>query len=221
MKLEIPEDFSEITLAEIQEITKEEDLTKQVAAFFKVIKADVNLFKESDALAVYQTALSLWAKTKPSKPLKEINGYKLPSNLIDIRVGHLIELANIELNDYEGAELVAGCFYRKDWSKPFDSDEIIETAYMFRDLGVDKSMSALLAYQELMETLRDLFPVLYNNKGEDKEEGRKMYSMLLALSKDDATKWDAAKSIKVSDAFTYLETKEIEFQKQKKKKGYI
>jgi len=92
---------------------------------------------------------------------------------------------------------------------------------VFRDLGVDKSMSALLAYQELMETLRDLFPVLYNNKGEDKEEGRKMYSMLLALSKDDATKWDAAKSIKVSDAFIYLETKEIEFQKQKKKDGYI
>jgi len=45
--------------------------------------------------------------------------------------------------------------------------------------------------------------------------------MLLALSKDDATKWDAAKSIKVSDAFIYLETKEIEFQKQKKKDGYI
>ena len=88
-------------------------------------------------------------------------------------------------------------------------------------MGADKALSASLAYNNLMVELRDTFPVLYGNKNEDKEEGRKMYSMLLGLSKDDATKWDAAKNIKVSDAFIYLETKEIEFQKRKKEQGYI
>jgi len=222
MKLVIPDSLEEITLAEIQEISKVDDILEQAKVFFNtIVKKDASKFDDTTIIATLQTALNLWQTTISKEAFKEIGEYKLPKNLMDIRVGHLIELANIEVDQYEGLELIAGCLYRKDWNKKFNSDEIIETAYAFRDMGADKALSASIAYNELMVQLRDTFPVLYSNKNEEKEEGRKMYSMLLGLSKDDATKWDAAKNIKVADAFIYLETKEIEFQKQKQKQGYI
>ena len=105
MKLVIPDTLEEVTLAEIQEISKVDDILEQARVFFDtIVKKDPNKFDDANLIATLQTALNLWKSTIPEEPFKTIGKYKLPNNLMDIRVGHLIELANIEVDQYEGLE---------------------------------------------------------------------------------------------------------------------
>lgn len=219
MKVKVPTTLEDITLEQVQSITESEDLTIQADTFLiEYSKVDPLLFDDETKLAIWQTAIKMLSENELSKPKEVIGKYRLPTKTLSIKVGHLIELVNIALDGYNGLELIAGCIYRKDWSLPYSESEIIETAHHFRTLPIIHSVHAQLFYQDIITDLKEIYPILYEGKQEEEQDtGRKMYDLLLSLSNQDFTKWSAVRNEIVSDAFLFLETKKIEYDKQKER----
>lgn len=150
----------------------------------------------------------------------ETNGvvYKTLENLLNIKVRHFIELVNCDLKEdsFENYHLVAACLYREDWSKPFSEEETINNAKHFWSNSCKYGIWGVEMFTKLISLLRSTYPILYEGKQEDKQsEGRRAYSMLNGLAKDDPTKWEAAENLELWRAFVWMEEKEIQRQNEK------
>lgn len=151
----------------------------------------------------------------------ETNGKKFNTleNLLNIKVRYFIELVNIDLSEdkFDHFHLVAALIYREDWTRPFDESEVIENATLFYKSSPKFSIWGVEMYSKLITLLRDTYPILYEGKQENKEsEGRRAWSMLNGLAKDDPTKWEEAENLELSKAFVWMELKEIQRQNEKK-----
>lgn len=220
MIVKAPTTLEDITLEQVQSITESEDLVIQADTFFiEYCKVDPLMLDPTDKFLKWQAVVKMLNEDEVGKPFKVVGKYKLPPETLSIRVGHLIELANVVLDGYNGFELIAGCIYRKDWDLPYSEVEIKETAYHFRTLPLINSVHAQMFYQEIITDLKEIYPILYEgNKSEEVEDdSRKMYDLLLSLSNQDFTKWGLVRNEIVSDAFLFLETKKIEYDKQKER----
>lgn len=152
---------------------------------------------------------------------QRIGKLKLPArdNLLKIHLQYFIEIVNcdVSIDTYQGLELLTACFYREDWNKPYDDEELLINATWLNSQPLMYNLYGVILMQNLFKTLKEVYPILYTNSGEseDEEEGRKMYDMLNGLAKDDPTKWDAARNLRLETAFAYLEEKKLEFEKKR------
>lgn len=156
----------------------------------------------------------------PAVP-QRIGKLKLPSrnNLLKIQLQYFIEIVNARPNQdtYHNFELLTACFYREDWSKPFNDDELITNATWLNSQPLMYNLYGVILMQELFNLLRSTYPILYSKEqdAEDEEDGRKLYDMLNGLAKDDPTKWDDARNLTLETAFTYLEEKKLDYEKKR------
>jgi len=148
------------------------------------------------------------------EPEKEIEGYHTPSELLKIRVGHFIEIVNADIDQVSmiNAEILMGCFYRKDWDKDFSEEEILSTAEFFQTRPLREAIGGVILMSRLIQRLKDTYPLLYDDKVNEEaeiekteDEGRRLYDMLMGLANGEATKMFKAKCMRLGDAFVYLE----------------
>lgn len=226
MKVSIPDKTSELTLAQFQHLQGDLTTDDQRGAYIlkEFSKKDPNKFSPEQRASIYLTMMKLFEKDSETELKTEIEGYKLPSHLLNITVGHFIEIVNADPDkeSLERSEIIMGCLYRKDWSKDFSEEEILETAYFFRDQPLTYTLFGMVKMAELIFTLQETFPLLYDqrinqeaNIPETEDEGRKLYDMLQALAGGKFIDWKASKNRLLKDAFVYLE--EIKKQRIKEK----
>lgn len=234
MKVKIPDSSKEFTLEQFQTLMGKLKTNKERGEYIlqEFSGKDISLFDDDTKTSVFLTVMSLLNQEKHGEPPKEIQGYKHPSNLLQIRVGHLLEIVNADVDgeSLERAEILMGCFYRKDWSKDFSEEEIVKTMEFFLKRPMVESFAGVFLIKELMQTLRDVYPLLHDEQidrevdmPESEDEGRKMYSMLNGLTNHKATEWDKAKNMMLKDAYVFLEEKKKEYLKEKlaqKQRGY-
>lgn len=217
----VTENSLEITLAEIQQMGGDISDNQRADIFFKnILKVEPSLFYYPQKIAGLQTFLTMLQAEKLGEP-ENYKCYSFPDMMLDVRVGHLKEMVNIDPDPYfhVGSEIVAGCMYRKDWTKGFDDKEIIETATYFRDKPLRYTIYAMMKFKELVDLLKELYPILYdkheNEPAEEREDdGRRMYDMVISLAKDDPTKIEQVENMRLSRAFPYMEEKKIQFIKK-------
>lgn len=188
----------------------------------EVIGKSPNLFDEANLNAMYQTFLHLLEQDEIGIAPKKIgfwNPIYRPKHLLDIKVQYFIEMVNAEANHitYEGWDTVAACFYRKNWNKPFEPDDLERTAKRFKKLPLYYAAHGIQLFGELVETLRNTFPVLYDNKlvDDEEEENIKLYDMLNGLSGHDVNKWEQSANLPLHKAFRWLEQMKIQQIKEK------
>jgi len=223
MKITIPESLEEMTLEQLIELGDIKDATEQADYVIKEIcKVNPDKVHPEDKLPILATINHYMTENKVSSaPLHfETNGRKFSTlkNLLNIKVRHFIELVNskVDGDSLSNYHLVAACMYREDWSKEFDEDEVIDNAGMFYESSSKFSFWGVEKYSELVSLLQSTYPILYEGKQENKEsEGRRAYSMLNGLAKDDPTKWKVAENLELWRAFVWMEEKEIERQNTK------
>ena len=226
MEINIPSSTEDLTLAQYQFLMGTLNTNKERGEYIvkEICKKDIALFEENTLISIYSTMMKLIERSNVKKDLTEVEGLKLPSNLLNIRVGHFIEIVNANPHkiSLENSEIVAGCLFRKDWDKPYSADEILETAYKFRDMELTYAIVALNTMGELIAKLKDTYPLLYDAQideeaeiSEEEDEGRKLYDMLMGLADRDFTKWNTAKDGFLGDAFVYLEEMKRDAIKQK------
>lgn len=223
MNITIPESLEEITLEQLIELGNITEPLEQANYILKELcKVDPAKVHPDDKLPVLATMNHLLSEDKPvSAPYSfETNGktFSTLKNLLNIKVRFFIELVNSKINgeSLNNYHLVAACLYREDWSKPFNEDEIIENATMFYESSSKYSFWGVEKYSTLVSLLQSTYPILYEGKQELKEsEGRRAYSMLNGLAKDDPTKWKEAEELELWRAFVWMEEKEIERQNTK------
>ena len=226
MKVKIPSKTSEVTLKQYQfmmgtlntNTERGEYLIKHFA------KRDPDLFDDDTKAAVFLTAIKYFELEKLEDCPENLDDYKLPNNLMNIKVGHFIEIVNAEINinSFENAEIVAGCLWRKDWGKSFDKDEIIDTALWFQEQPLNYTIWSVLKMNELTSMLRETFPLLYDdqvsreaNIEPEEDDGRRLYDMLMGLTDKRFIDWDEAKDRLLVDSFVYLEEMKKEVIKQR------
>ena len=187
-------------------------------------KKDPDKFKKTHRESIYLTMMKLFERDVIKEIPDKIENLSTPAHILDIRVGHFIEIANArpDSKSLENAEIVAGCLYREDWSKDFSKEEIIDTALKFREYPLRYSLIAMVKMSELFLTLQDRYPLLYDQNidkeakiEKTEEEGRKLYDMLQGLTNNKFVDWDEAKNRTLADAFVYLEEVKKEAIKQK------
>lgn len=212
----------------MQRLGLENQLTKK-ADFLcdEIIGKDSSLLSYPIKIAMYEKFMELMLESQIPIP-NDVGKYKLlkfPDGSIDylgLRVKQFIEIANaeIDINTFNGLEILCGCVYRKDWNKPITDYEIIETAMYFLKQPFTYSLWAFYVYKELMETMKRTYVNLYNDesKPEKEETGRQMDNMLNALSGDDVTKWELVYQQEIKTVFRYLENKKIEQLKSMREK---
>ena len=222
MKIRIPDSPEEITLEQMQHLgfPKPPHTTSWEVFFKEILKLDPALFFEADMVKAYSIFLDKITNYQIKEIPKKISIGSLPESLINIKVGHLIEIVNVEVNETTlfGSNILAACFYRKDWSKEFNENEIIKGANELIKKPLIFSMYGIILKQQLFFELNEIFPILYD-KGETEDDapdnGRKSYDLLNGLAKDNPLDWDRAKNLSVATAFAYLEQKKIEAIKNK------
>lgn len=203
------------------------ETTQQKAQVFfdTILKIDYDIIDEEDALDTYLAFKHILQNESIEIPT-EFKGYKLPprNNLLKIRLQHFIELVNCDIQPekFIGLEVSTACFYRKDWNKEYDEDELIDFATKLNGMPLYYSLFGVALFQQLILTLKETYPILYQspkdvdgNEVQESEEGRKLYDMLNGLAGDDVTKWGAARNLTLETAFTFLEQKKIESEKKR------
>lgn len=216
MKVIIKEDsVSKFPLEKIQMLGGDTTMIEKADIFFThFAKQNPILFPDANKLAALQTwLLRIGVEEKP-KP-SNVGEYKLPNRLLNVRVGHFKEMVNVEIDEFLiGAEVIAGCMYRKDWDRDFSEEEIIETALYFRKQPLLHTLWAIHSFEELVKLLKENYPILYDDhpampNKESEDDGRRMYDLIIGLAKDQATEIEAAENLKLSTAFPYMESKKI------------
>jgi len=228
MKVKIPDSTKEISLADYQFIMSNlnTDVERGEYIMDKFSKVNVDKFDDSVKASVFNTTMKLFEVeiSKGIKPEDEYKGYSIPSELLRIKVGHFIEIVNAspDLETLEGAEIVAACFYRKDWEKGYSEKELEEVATYFRSQPLYYALGGLKLMSDLFERLRDVFPLLHDEQVNEEagiekveDDGRKMYDMLMGLTQNRFIDWDEAKNRNIGNAFVYLEELKKEQIKQR------
>lgn len=216
MKVRIPDNTTELTLKQYQFLMG--NLNTNVERGEYIIKhfskRDPDKFDDDTKSAVFLTMMKLFENEGSFEPEKEIEDYRIPSELLKIRVGHFIEIvnANIDQVSMVNAEMLMGCFYRKDWDKDFSEEEILSTAEFFQTRPLRETIGGVILMSRLIQRLKDIYPLLYDDKVNEEaeiekteDEGRRLYDMLMGLANGEATKMFKAKCMRLGDAFVYLE----------------
>lgn len=199
-------------------------LFSKILPEFNSREIDKDLFEEEKQTALLQTFYH--EINKHDVDLEDCGEYKLlrwsdgSIDRLGIRLKAFVEMVNAEVDadTLKGVEIVCGCWYRKDHSKPLTDHEIIETAFHFRKQPLSYALTALRCMSDLVKELRDTYKTLYGDADEsDTEEGRRLISMVNGLSGKDVTKWDDVYQLEVKTAFMYLEAAQIEYIKEKHK----
>lgn len=206
---------------------------KEAKVFFEEIcNLDAKDFPDDEILTAYQTWLTsldytieeaphhfkIGKRTFHSSYIKVGEQY-LP-NPLSVKLRFLIELANLEfdVSKFHLLDNITALIYREDWSKPFTTQEYFDNAKFFEGQVCKYSFWGVAKYNELIVTLKDTYPILYQDNSDDKTDGRKMFDMLNAISGDSPTNQEAAEDLAISRAFEWMEHKKIESIKRKLKK---
>lgn len=192
--------------------------------FKEVLKVHnpTKLFNEEVMIATLSTMFVLMSKQKRGEP-EDNKEYKLPRfpdntiDLLSIPVKSFIEMINADIKeDFTNYEILCGCLWRKDWSKPINDNEIIETALHFREQPFIYALWAAELMNKTTKTLQETYPILYEGGEESKSEGRRLVDLVDGLAQNDVTKWEAVENITLKRAFTYLEQCKIRALNEKK-----
>lgn len=207
----------------MQEVGKM-DIEMRAQGFFRIVlKQNPALFPPSSVVATYETCYTTMMAEAIPLPPEKYKGYRLPKHLLDIHTGYFIEMVNADANleTFEGLDVLAACFYRKDWSEDYNEKELEDSSEYFQKKDLTLARWAWHLFDELCQTLRDTYPLLYQNEKDSKEveEGRKLYDMLNALSQDNPNEWRRTKNLPLSTSFAYLEEKKKDYLKQKMNKN--
>lgn len=231
MKIKVPNEINEMKLRHLQEITSEKDALKKCDFFIEnICRLDPNKFDEIQKAESFRKWFSCLIYETEKAPLSfkvngkwyhakhvTVDGEKIATPL-QMQLAFLIEAVNIKIDieQFKGIDNMAALMYRQDWSKPFNIEEYFESAKMFEGLETKYSLWGMTKYNELILTLKKAYPILYqDNEETGKTEGRKMFDLLNAVSGDNPSQFENARSTAISDAFTWMEHKKIEHVKQK------
>ncbi len=144
-------------------------------------------------------------------------------NLLDMQLAFLYELSNLDydISTYSNIDNVCALMYREDWSKDFDVTEYLDNAIFFNKQKLKFSLYGMEKYNNLIVTLKATYPILYDDSDETsvKSDGRRMFDVINAVSKDSPIHQDAAKNTKISNVFEWMEQKKIESINQKLNNG--
>lgn len=216
----------------MQELLSKESDAEMAEYFIKEIcNIDPNIIPPSEQIKAFKTWYSKLEYSQEVPPSSfKVNGKKLSlpiiefkgkevDNLLNIKLGYLIELVNldIDLEKFKGIDNVAALLYREDWDKPFDVQEYIDTAVMFESLPCKYSLYGMTKYNELILTLKNTYPILYEDNEEGKTDGTKLTELLIAASGDNPSNFDQARNAKVSDVFTWMVEKKKKYINEKLK----
>ena len=197
----------------MQELGLMDTKTRVSECFNIILKEDPELFDEATRDAVYETFLTMLVDEESAKYERSIDKLSLPKNLLHIKTQHFIELinSNPDLDTSAGLDVAVACFYRKDWSKDYDEDELEVSAKWFETQPYLYGLWGYILYLELSNQLKETYPILYAGKQDDDlSDGRKLYDMLNAISKDDPNNWKKSGNLPLNITFAYLEQKKIE-----------
>lgn len=210
----IPKDSSDISLKTIIEIHERTTQLGQARHYMKIYGGqDPKEFTNESLLAVWATAVERIHQSKTKKAPKKIGEYHLPEDLTQIRVGAYIELCNLDLQKFDLLHLALGIFYRKDHSKDFTQEELVESAnFFYESAKLDLAMQAPILAGDLVKKLIERYPILFPNinkrdKPNEKENERRAYDMLMTLTDSKFVDWKEAKQDILADAFVFLEEK--------------
>lgn len=217
MKLKIPNKTSEIQLKHYQHLMSNLITNKERGEWIikNFSKRDPSKFDDNVKSSVFLTMLKLFESDKEIKAMPEIGEYRLPDNLLDIRVGHYIEIVNAipDLESLMGADIVMGCLYRKDWSKDYSEKEIVDTAMFFLEQPLLYTLCGILTMKELFDTLHYSYPLLYDEKVNreadvepTEDESDRQHELLHVLSEGVFIRKKEVKNRVLADAFSHLES---------------
>lgn len=226
VKVNIPSNTTDLTLGQFQHIMRDIRTNDQRGAYIlkEFSKKNPDDFEPEKREAIFLTMMKLMEFDKVENLPTKIDGYKLPAHLLKIRVGHFIEIVNAQPDseNLDNAEIVAGCLFRKDWDADFSEEEILDTAYKFREKPLLYTLTAMLKMAELFQMLQETYPLLYDKQinkeaeiEETEDEGRRLYDMLQGLAGGQFINWRKAKNEILADAFVYLEEVKKEQIKQR------
>ena len=133
-------------------------------------------------------------------------------NLLAMKLKFLIELVSLEydVSKFHLIDNIAALMYREDWSKPFSIQEYFDNAKMFEGLECKYSFWGVEKFNELIVTLKDTYPILYQDNNDDKTDSRKMFDMVNAISGDSPINRNQAENVELSEAFEWMEFKKKE-----------
>lgn len=183
-----------------------------------VVKQDVKPFKEEYGEKVvkeiYQSFMDDILDEKIPIPPKKLGPYKLPYEILLCPFQYFVEMieANCNPETYDNYEIVAACFYRKDWTKPFNAIELMETAEWFKSQPFLYSLWGVHLLEELGKRMRETYPDLYID-GEESTDRERMHVLINGLAKDDVTKYKEIGNTSIADVMTYLSVKKEEATK--------
>lgn len=141
---------------------------------------------------------------------------------LSMQLAFLYESANLDfdLDTYRDIDNITALMYREDWSKPFNQIEYFNNAIFFNKQPLKFSLFGVDMYQNLIVTLKQTYPILYQDEESSvKSDGRRMFDLLNAVSGDSPIKQDDARNTKISNAFTWLEQKKIDSINERLKNG--
>ena len=148
----------------------------------------------------------------------EVEGEKVQTLLL-MPLAFLIEASEVKIEDgtLNNIDNLTALMYREDWTKDFSVEEYFSNAKFFNKQPTKYSLFGLKKFRELILTLKNTYPLLYQNHeaDTDKEDSRKMFDMLNAIASDDPTKYTKARRVKIQDAFVWMENKKKEAIKRK------
>ena len=189
----------------------------------EVVGVKPSLFHMDDKKSLVSTFYYLISNNKevsdPCNIKTKTLNLKLLENLLEMRVATFVELVNAKVkNDsFNNYQLVAACFFREDFEKPYSSSELIKIAEELSEQSLEVALWGAKLYQNLITLLKETFPILYEGSVGEQTEGRRAYDMLNSLAKDDPTKWEEAENLTLHKAFLWLEVKAIEADRKKQR----
>lgn len=221
--VKIPTKLTDMSFQDMIYITQPKSFAVQCNRYLeRYAKEDSKDFSKETRIALIQTVYSMLSKCKNPKKLKKIGDFKLPNDLLKISVGDLIELSNLEPDEYTSVAFMFGVFYKKEHKPQFSEEAILEGANFLMDKTLKEVVMVQQVYLEFIEQLKFRFPILFEGESkEDKTEGRKAYDILMTLCDNKFVDWNKAKNMYVMDAFIFLEEREKQNQLEANRKAGI
>ena len=177
-------------------------------------------FDDDTKAALFATYIHALTNVEEFKPIKGYDFPRFPDGEIDyfgIKTIGYIEMVAAEIDEwFANAEIICGCVYRKDHSKPLTKYEIYENAVFFKSQGMGYTIHAINFFEKLSENLKEVFPLLYEGKNTGKTDDHP-YSIINALSGEDVTKWEDCKQLTIDETFIYLQEAKVKHLNEKNK----
>lgn len=214
----------EMVLEQLIHLFELDNLEEQSRYYCEINNIDADFIDDKDRLALFPYFVYEFNKEKEKvEPIDEImidgEKYTIAPDITDIRVGNYIEAINIEQGkELLNAHVVGACLYRKDHSKPFLEEEIIQTATKLLKKDVKIAISSILQLEKLLHLLKERFPILYKSEGNGgyDDSPRKGNDMVALICRTFNYNWNEAKNLKLSEAMVMLETLAYENERSKK-----